>query len=74
MDDHSDLGRVVLPHSPFVFEGTIEPSLPLGAKNGVVFGDWLKHSEDEPTAYQAEGVIERAGRRRAGTLAASRSV
>ena len=31
--DHPDLGRVVLPHSPLVFEGTerrpIEPSLPL---------------------------------------------
>ena len=32
--DHPELGRVVLPHSPLVFEGTqrrpIEPSLPLG--------------------------------------------
>ena len=34
--DHPELGRVVLPHSPLVFEGTerrpIEPSLPLGAE------------------------------------------
>jgi CoA:oxalate CoA-transferase len=61
--DHPELGRVVLPHSPFVFEGTarrpIEPSLPLGASNDMVFGDWLGHSQEELTAYRAEGVIGR---------------
>jgi formyl-CoA transferase len=69
--DHPQLGRVVLPHSPLVFEGTerrpIEPSLPLGACNDEVFGAWLGHSEKELAAYKAEGVIgysedERAAR------------
>jgi len=59
--EHPDLGRVVLPHSPLVFEGTerrpIEPSLPLGASNNTVFGEWLGHSEDELAAYKSEGVI-----------------
>jgi CoA:oxalate CoA-transferase len=59
--DHPDLGRVVLPHSPLVFEGTerrpIEPSLPLGASNEAVFGGWLGHSEDELAEYRAEGVF-----------------
>jgi formyl-CoA transferase len=59
--DHPDLGRVVLPHSPLVFEGTerrpIEPSLPLGASNVAVFGRWLGHSEEELAAYRAEGVF-----------------
>jgi crotonobetainyl-CoA:carnitine CoA-transferase CaiB-like acyl-CoA transferase len=59
--DHPDLGRVVLPHSPLVFEGTerrpIEPSLPLGASNEAVFGDWLGHSEDELAEYRAEGAF-----------------
>jgi formyl-CoA transferase len=59
--DHPELGRVVLPHSPLIFEGTerrpIEPSLPLGAANDVVFGDWLGHSKEELAAYKAEGFI-----------------
>ena len=59
--DHPDLGRVALPHSPLVYEGTerrpIEPSLPLGASNDAVFGAWLGHSEEELAAYKAEGVI-----------------
>ena len=59
--DHPELGRVVLPHSPLVFEGTerrpIEPSRPLGASNRAVFGDWLGYSDEELAAYQAEGVI-----------------
>lgn len=59
--DHPDLGRVVLPHSPLVFEGTqrrpIEPSLPLGASNEAVFGHWLGHSEQELAEYRAEGVF-----------------
>ena len=59
--DHPELGRVVLPHSPLVFEGTprrpLEASLPLGASNHAVFGQWLGHSKKELAAYQAEGVI-----------------
>jgi formyl-CoA transferase len=62
--DHPELGRVALPHSPLVFEGTerrpIEPSLPLGASNDVVFGEWLRHSEEELLVYKAEGVIGRS--------------
>jgi formyl-CoA transferase len=59
--DHPTLGRVVLPHSPLVFEGTkrraIEPSLPLGASNQKVFGEWLGHSDAELAAFKAAGVI-----------------
>lgn len=59
--DHPDLGRVVLPHSPLIFEGTerrpIEPSLPLGASNHDVFGKWLGHSDAELAAFAQEGVI-----------------
>jgi formyl-CoA transferase len=59
--DHPELGRVALPHSPLIFEGTerrpIEPSLPLGACNDAVFGDWLGHSQKELAAFKAEGVI-----------------
>ena len=58
---HPKLGRVALPHSPLVFEGTerrpLEPSLPLGAGNDAVFGAWLGHSDKELAAYRAEGVI-----------------
>jgi formyl-CoA transferase len=59
--DHPELGRVALPHSPFVFEGTarrpLEPSLPLGGSNAAVFGDWLGHSADELKALKDAGVI-----------------
>jgi formyl-CoA transferase len=59
--DHPQLGRVALPHSPLVFEGTerrpLEPSLPLGASNDEVFGTWLGHSDDELKRWKAEGVI-----------------
>ena len=59
--DHPQLGRVALPHSPLVFEGTarrpLEPSLPLGASNDELFGEWLGHSAEELAAYKAEGVI-----------------
>lgn len=59
--DHPALGRVALPHSPLVFEGTerrpLEPSLPLGASNNEVFGTWLGHSDEELAALKAEGVI-----------------
>jgi formyl-CoA transferase len=59
--DHPELGRVVLPHSPLVFEGTdrrpLEPSLPLGACNEEVFGRWLGHSAQELAVLKAEGII-----------------
>ncbi len=59
--DHPELGRVVLPHSPLVFEGTarrpLEPSAPLGRDNAAVFGDWLGHSDSELEAYARNGVI-----------------
>jgi CoA:oxalate CoA-transferase len=59
--DHPELGRVALPNSPLIFEGTerrpIEPSLPLGASNDAVFGAWLGHSQEELAAFKAEGVI-----------------
>ncbi len=63
--DHPELGRVVLPHSPLIFEGTerrpIEPSRPLGGGNDEVFGDWLGHSKEELAAYEADGVIGASG-------------
>ncbi len=59
--DHPNMGRVVLPHSPLVFEGTprrpIEPSLPLGGSNCAIFSDWLGHTAEELAAYKSEGVI-----------------
>lgn len=59
--DHPDLGRVVLPHSPLVYKDVprrkIEPSLPLGASNHDIYGDWLGHSDAELAAFKAEGVI-----------------
>jgi len=59
--DHPDLGRVVLPHSPLVFDGSarraISPSLGLGASNADVLGRWLGHSPQELAAWAGEGVI-----------------
>ena len=59
--DHPQLGRVALPHSPLMFEGTerlpLEPSRSLGASNDEIFGAWLGHSEAELAAWKAEGVI-----------------
>jgi formyl-CoA transferase len=59
--DHPDLGRVVLPHSPMVFEGTtrlgLQPSAKLGADNAMVFVGWLGRSEEELVALAADGVI-----------------
>lgn len=59
--NHPDLGKVNLPHSPFVFEGAarrpIEPSLPLGASNHDIFATWLGHSEDEFAELKSDGVI-----------------
>ncbi|GAA4339613.1 hypothetical protein GCM10023144_38080 [Pigmentiphaga soli] len=59
--DHPELGRVVLQNSPLIFEGSerqaLEPSLPLGASNREVFGDWLGHSAQELEQLQANEVI-----------------
>jgi formyl-CoA transferase len=59
--DHPQLGRVALPHSPLVFEGTprlpLEPSRPLGSSNDEIFGEWLGHSEQELSAWKRGGVI-----------------
>ncbi|MDF0542938.1 CaiB/BaiF CoA-transferase family protein [Sphingobium sp. H39-3-25] len=59
--NHPQLGQVVLPHTPFVFRGVerreLEPSLPLGACNEEVLGDWLGHSADELAEFRASGVI-----------------
>ncbi len=58
---HPELGEVVLPHSPLVFEGSprraIEPSQPLGAGNRDVFGRWLGHGEAELRRWVEQGVI-----------------
>jgi CoA:oxalate CoA-transferase len=58
---HPELGRVVLPHSPLTLEGSdrraIEPSLPLGASNRLVFGTWLGHTSEELEVFVADGVI-----------------
>ena len=58
---HPEMGRIVVPHSPLVFEGSprrpLEPSLPLGSGNDAVFGDWLGHSRDELDRLRAQGVI-----------------
>jgi formyl-CoA transferase len=59
--DHPELGRVVLPNSALIFEGAqrrpIEPSLPLGACNEAVYGDWLGYSKEELAAFKADGAI-----------------
>lgn len=59
--DHPQMGRVVLPNSPIVFEDVerhkIEPSLPLGACNDDIFGIMLGHSAEELAELRAEGVI-----------------
>ena len=59
--DHPQLGRVALPHSPLVFEGTprlpLQPSRPLGSRNDEIFGEWLGHSEQELSAWKRGGVI-----------------
>ena len=59
--EHPEMGRVVLPHSPLVFEGLerkdIEPSLPLGSSNDAIFGAWLGHTAAELATLRADGVI-----------------
>ncbi|MFL5286179.1 MAG: CaiB/BaiF CoA transferase family protein [Rhodopila sp.] len=59
--DHPELGRIVLPHSPMVFEGTprppLQPSVRLGADNEAVFGEWLGRSAEELVALAQVGII-----------------
>jgi CoA:oxalate CoA-transferase len=59
--DHPELGRVVLPHSPLIFEGSprrkIEPSSPLGQDNSDVFGKWLGYSEEQLDLFRRDHVI-----------------
>jgi CoA:oxalate CoA-transferase len=59
--DHPVMGRIVLPNSPLIFEGTprraIEPNVTLGASNEAVLGEWLGHSAEEVASFKAGGVI-----------------
>jgi len=59
--DHPELGRVVLPHSPLVFEGTerlpLQPSDRLGASNKAVLGEWLGRSDAQLEELARDGVI-----------------
>jgi len=59
--DHPEMGRIVVMHSPLVFEGRprhpLQPSLPLGASNEAVYGTWLGHPPEELATLRAEGVI-----------------
>jgi CoA:oxalate CoA-transferase len=59
--NHPQLGRVVLPHSPLVFEGVerlpIKPSVPLGASNRAIYCNWLGHSEEEVAGFESAGVV-----------------
>ena len=59
--DHPELGRVVLPHSPFRFEGDarlpLSPSHGLGQDNAAVFGELLGHSETELVVFARDGVV-----------------
>jgi formyl-CoA transferase len=59
--EHPDLGRVVLMHSPLVFEGSVRrpivPSLPMGASNEAIYGAWLGHSAQELAALRLQDVI-----------------
>ncbi|VVN70478.1 Acetyl-CoA:oxalate CoA-transferase [Pseudomonas fluorescens] len=59
--DHPELGHVNLPHTPLNIKGVpripIQPSLPLGASNHEVFGEWLGLSDAELVHLKNEGVI-----------------
>jgi formyl-CoA transferase len=59
--DHPELGRVVVPHSRLIFEGserrTLSPSASLGASNAEIFGDWLGHSAEELAQWTKSGAI-----------------
>jgi formyl-CoA transferase len=59
--DHPDLGRVVVPHSPLVFEGSerrpLSPSVRLGQSNAEVYGKWLGRSDSELADLARDGTI-----------------
>lgn len=59
--DHPDLGRVVLPHSSLVFEGTprppLEPSHRLGQDTVSLLSEWLGHSPEEIEEMRKDGVF-----------------
>ncbi len=59
--DHPELGRVNVPHTPLNFVGMpripLKPSLPLGARNAEIYGDWLGCEMDELAALEKDGVI-----------------
>ena len=58
---HPDLGEVVLPHSPMVFEGSarrpLEPSRPLGADRDAVLREWLGLDRAELEKLVADGAF-----------------
>ena len=59
--DHPELGHVNLPHTPLNIKGVprlpIQPSLPLGAGNAEIYGQWLGLSEDDLERLKKDGVI-----------------
>ena len=59
--DHPTLGRVPLPNSPILYEGTeplaIVPSRRLGEDNDRVYGEWLGLSAVEIGQLRAQGVV-----------------
>lgn len=59
--DHPTLGRVALPHSPLCFEDEerleLKPSVPLGADNRAVYGEWLGRTEEDLAEMARDGVF-----------------
>jgi formyl-CoA transferase len=59
--DHPELGRVNVPHTPLSIVGLprlpLQPSLPLGAMNEEIYGNWLGRTQDELEQLAQEGVI-----------------
>jgi crotonobetainyl-CoA:carnitine CoA-transferase CaiB-like acyl-CoA transferase len=59
--DHPELGRVNVPHTPLSIVGLsripLQPSLPLGAMNDEIYGNWLGLSREEMDQMAKDGVI-----------------
>lgn len=59
--DHPELGRVNMPHTPLNVIGVprvpLQPSLPLGAMNEEIYGNWLGRSHEEIEQLKEEGII-----------------
>jgi len=59
--EHPELGHVNLPHTPLNLKGLpripIQPSLPLGASNAEIYGEWLGRSEEDLERMKKNGVI-----------------